>query len=116
MATHSSVFAWRTRDGGAWWAAVSGVAQSRTQLKQLSSRTIKQWNFLCHHCNQGLRELETVRIKLVKDFIDEPMLVAKFPHPLNCTVHGILQARILEWVQGYNSGDVETWQKALVHQ
>ena len=25
------------RDGGAWWAAVCGVAQSRTWLKQLSS-------------------------------------------------------------------------------
>ena len=25
------------RDGGAWWAAVSGVAQSRTRLKGLSS-------------------------------------------------------------------------------
>ena len=25
------------RDRGAWWAAVSGVAQSRTRLKQLSS-------------------------------------------------------------------------------
>ena len=25
------------RDGGAWWAAVSGVAQSQTQLKRLSS-------------------------------------------------------------------------------
>ena len=25
------------RDGGAWWAAVFGVAQSRTQLKRLSS-------------------------------------------------------------------------------
>ena len=25
------------RDGGAWWAAVCGVAQSRIQLKQLSS-------------------------------------------------------------------------------
>ena len=25
------------RDGGAWWAAVHGVAQSRTRLKQLSS-------------------------------------------------------------------------------
>ena len=28
------------RDGGAWWAAVSGVAQSRTRLKQLSSSNI----------------------------------------------------------------------------
>ena len=25
------------RDGGAWWAAIYGVAQSPTQLKQLSS-------------------------------------------------------------------------------
>ena len=28
------------RDRGAWWAAVYGVAQSRTQLKQLSSSSI----------------------------------------------------------------------------
>ena len=27
------------RDGGAWWAAVSGVAQSRTRLKRLSSNS-----------------------------------------------------------------------------
>ena len=27
------------RDGRAWWAAVYGIAQSRTQLKQLSSST-----------------------------------------------------------------------------
>ena len=25
------------RDGGTWWAAISGVTQSRTRLKQLSS-------------------------------------------------------------------------------
>ena len=25
------------RDGGAWWAAISGVAQSQTRLKQLGS-------------------------------------------------------------------------------
>ena len=28
------------RDGGAWWAAVFGVAQSRTRLKRLSSSSI----------------------------------------------------------------------------
>ena len=28
------------RDGGAWWAAVYGVAQSQTRLKWLSSRTV----------------------------------------------------------------------------
>ena len=37
-----------------------------------------------------LRELETVRIKLVKDFIDEPMLVAKFSQPLNCILECVL--------------------------
>ena len=38
MATHSSgVFCLENpRDGGAWWAAIYGVAQSRTQLKRLS--------------------------------------------------------------------------------
>ena len=32
------------RNGGAWWAAVSGVAQSRTRLKRLSSSSsIQEW-------------------------------------------------------------------------
>ena len=35
------------RDGGAWWAAVYGVAQSRTWLKRLSSSSSK--GFLCTH-------------------------------------------------------------------
>ena len=39
---------------------------------------------------EPLRELETVRIKLVKDFIDEPMLVDKFPHPLNYIIECVL--------------------------
>ena len=38
MTTYSSVLAWRIPGmGGAWWAAVYGVAQSRTRLKRLSS-------------------------------------------------------------------------------
>ena len=28
------------RDGGAWWAAVCGVAQSRARLKRLSSSNL----------------------------------------------------------------------------
>ena len=32
------------RDGGAWWAAVYGVAQSRTRLKQLSSSSSSTFN------------------------------------------------------------------------
>ena len=46
---HSSVLAWRIPGtGGAWWAAVYGVAQSRTRLKWLSSSSNlkKKANFL----------------------------------------------------------------------
>ena len=40
----------KPRDGGAWWAAISGVTQSRTRLKRLSSssssnHTIQQFHF-----------------------------------------------------------------------
>ena len=35
------------RDRGAWWAAVYGVAQSRTQLKQLSSSSGIPKNGMC---------------------------------------------------------------------
>ena len=37
MATHSSVLCLENpREGGSWWAAIYGVAQSRTRLKWLS--------------------------------------------------------------------------------
>ena len=50
-----------SQDGGAWWAAVCGVAQSRTRLKRLSSsssssssclisRGISHFVALCGHC------------------------------------------------------------------
>ena len=35
MAAHSSTFAWKM-DGGAWWAAVHGVAMSRTRLRKFT--------------------------------------------------------------------------------
>ena len=30
-------------DGGTWWAAISGAAQSRTRLKRLSSSTVEDF-------------------------------------------------------------------------
>ena len=37
MAPHSSTLAWKNpMDGGAWWAAVYGVAKSRTQLSDFT--------------------------------------------------------------------------------
>ena len=42
MATHSGVLAWRIPGTGKpWWAAIYGVAQSQTQLKQLNSNSSK---------------------------------------------------------------------------
>ena len=44
LVTHSSILASRIpRDGGAWWAAVYGVAQSRTRLKRLSSNSSRSF-------------------------------------------------------------------------
>ena len=39
---------------------------------------------------EPLRELEIVRIELVECFIVEPMLAAKFPHPLYCILGSVL--------------------------
>ena len=36
------------RDGGAWWAAVYGVAQSRTRLKRLSSSSSSRLSFCAY--------------------------------------------------------------------
>ena len=43
---------------------------------------------------EPLRELEIVRIGLVEDFIVEPMLAAKFPHPLYCILGSVLINRV----------------------
>ena len=51
MGTHSSILAWRIPGMGAWWAAVYGVAQSRTWLKRLnssSSRSCSRANWEAH--------------------------------------------------------------------
>ena len=52
------------RDGGAWWAAVSGVAQSRTRLKRLSSssrrRGIRKKNYRENFGES--REVKTVSV------------------------------------------------------
>ena len=42
-----------SRDGGAWWAAVSGVAQSRTRLKRLSSSSSSMRKDRGHQCQDN---------------------------------------------------------------
>ena len=44
----------------------------------------------CSNSIEPLGESEIVRIELVEDFIVEPMLAAKFPHPLYCILGSVL--------------------------
>ena len=63
MATSPSVLAWRIPGTvwgggagvgrGAWWAAVYGVAQSWTRLKQLSSSSSSQYSCLKNSMDRG---------------------------------------------------------------
>ena len=110
MATHSSCSCLENpRDGGAWWAAVYGAAQSRTQLKRLSSSS-----------SSSTLTSSTMLLTSPSDFL--MALCMSHTHPadekgsLECvfspvwlcnlmdcnlpgsSVHGIFQARILEWV------------------
>ena len=44
------------RDGGAWWAAVSGVTQSRTRLKRLSSSSSIILKYMGKYQHSGLSQ------------------------------------------------------------
>ena len=70
------------RDGGAWWAAVYGVAQSRTRLKWLRSSSSDVYS-LCAHA----KSLQSCLI--LCDLMD--------CSPPGFSVHRILLTCILEW-------------------
>ena len=55
------------RDGGAWWAAVYGVTQSRTQLKRLSSSSSRIHSFyLDINYQEPMKEVKTYLKIIVK--------------------------------------------------
>ena len=54
------------RDGGAWWAAVYGVAQSRTRLKWLSSSS--SWLQLFEKSDLGSFLIRLIHMKLLWDY------------------------------------------------
>ena len=55
------------RDGGAWWAAVYGVAQSRTRLKQLSSSCSNILVKLCSKFSKpGFNSTWTMKFQIFK--------------------------------------------------
>ena len=69
MATRSSVLAWRISGiGGAWWAAVYGVAQSRTRLKRRSSSSSSS----NHQVGQSIHIARVEGRMLAKIYISGP--------------------------------------------
>ena len=50
------------RDGGAWWAAIYGVTQSRTQLKRLSSSSSSSID-TCRGMNESPHKYEQYKSK-----------------------------------------------------
>ena len=89
------------RDGEAWWAAVYGVAQSWTRLKRLSTHAYRPgyglpWYMFLWQLKRLLGEAVCVHAKLLQSCLT-------LCNPVDCSppsssVHGILQARMLEWV------------------
>ena len=98
------------RDRGAWWAAVSGVAQSQTRLKRFSSSSSSSeaWRAAVHGVTKSRTRLNDWTELL--DFTNQKFSYTynsqsctTFCNPMDCgppssSVHGILQARILKWV------------------
>ena len=66
-------------DGGAWWAAVYGVAQSRTRLKRLSSSSssIKQAAYLVAQLVKNLPAMQETWIRFLsrEDPLEEAMAI-----------------------------------------
>ena len=109
-------------DGGAWWAAVHGVAKSQTRLsdftfpfhflaleKEMATHSsVLAWRILGMGEPGGLPSIGSHRVG--HDWSDLAAAVAKslshvptLFNSVGCSlpgfsVHGILQARVLEWV------------------
>ena len=86
------------RDGGACWAAVYGVAQSRTRLKWLSSYFLPI--LICCFPILQVVAIFQIRVVLSQCVCAQSCLTLCNPldcSPLSSSVHGILQARLLKW-------------------
>ena len=107
-------------DREAWHAVVHGVAKSRIRLSDWMELNWKNPFILAKYCSlKGLCHTEGARIisrRSVSHCVCVCMLVTKshflWSHELNPTrllCHGILQARILEWVViSFSKGSLQT--------
>ena len=122
------------RDGGAWWAAVYGVTQSRTRLKRLAAAAatciikISWWGkkgvphlHFWRSINVGglriRRDYWCVVAKLCPTLLQPRGLYRSTDtmEPPGSSVHGIFQVRILEWVAIFFSKGIFPIQRSNSH-
>ena len=70
------------RDGEAWWAAIYGVTQSRTQLKWLSSSSSVNIHFICS-LKQNLVTCFIAIFTLLEWSETEPTVSSSYAYKLN---------------------------------
>ena len=83
------------RDGGAWWAAVYGVAQSRTRLKRLSSSS--RWYYWASLIAQLIKNPPAMREIWVRSLGWEDLLekgTATHPSILAWRIPGLQRVRL----------------------
>ena len=59
------------RDSGAWWAAIYGVTQSQTRLKQLSSSSVIKLKVM----NVNIHVQIFLKLLLTKKYVNEELLL-----------------------------------------
>ena len=113
IATHSSILAWRIpMDRGAWWVRVHSVAES----------DMTEWLSTAQHTahNMKTRQLTgTLRVLSSCACVRSVARLCLFVTPRDCSppgssVHGILSARILEWVAIVSSRG-SSWPRDRTH-
>ena len=75
------------RDGGAWWAAIYGVAQSQTRLKRLSRSSKPLSVIKSTESKENITILGTsfIYTKLPIQFSSVTQLCLTLCHPMNCS-------------------------------
>ena len=101
------------RDGGAWWAAVYGVAQSRTRLKRFSSSILFLSKYVPFHTVHGI--LKARILKFAIPISSGPRSVRTLHHDLSILGGPTWHGSLFHWVrQGCDPCDQFGWFSVIV--
>ena len=96
----NDTFCWPSRDGGAWWAAIYGVTQSRTRLKWLSSSSSSSQGYGFSSSHVWMWELEYKESWAWKNWCFWTVVLEKtLESPLDCKeIHPVHPKGDQSWV------------------